>query len=113
MINIRSNYHPCRIQSARSDKTLRTENPDKQWECWKINNLMRIKKPWGGRDFHVQASKKKGDLLYHQEVVPLLSRKMRATAAGESAAGYRQPLTAGLASSPAEGQSGPEAVGVV
>lgn len=76
MINIRSDYHHCGTQSAGSDKTLRTENPNKQRECWKINNSMRIKKPWGGRGFHVQASKKKGKLPYHQEVVPLLRGKM-------------------------------------
>jgi len=74
---------------------------------------MRIKKPWCGRDFHFQASKKKGELPYHQEAVPLLTGKMRAAAAGESAAGCRQQLTAGLASSPTEGQSGPNATVVI
>lgn len=78
-----------------------------------MNNHVRIKKVWGGRDFHVQTSKKKGELPYHQEVVPLLRRTLRAAAAGESAAGCRQHLTAGLTSSPAEGQSGPHAMGVI
>lgn len=78
-----------------------------------MNNPVRIKKRWCGRDFHVQGSKKKGELPYHQEVVPLLRGKMRAAAAGESAAGCRQHLTAGLASSPTEGQSGPHTVGVI
>lgn len=78
-----------------------------------MNNPMSIKKLWGGRDSHVQASKKKGELLYPREVVPPLRGKMRATTAGEGAAGCRQCLRAGLASSPTEGQSGSHAMGVI
>lgn len=112
MINIRSDYHRCGIPSAGSDKTWRTETPNKQWECWRMNNR------WGSRSLGVagtsmsKPAKRRGNCHITKRWC-LFSGKMRATAAGGSAAGCKQHLTAGLASSPNEGQSGPHAVGVI